>query len=87
MEIIEAGNKAALSKNETAIERLRTDHEKAVGGLRTDHEKAVGGLRADHEKAVGGLRADMERGFKSLFLQLSGIIAFALTLLGFVLKW
>ena len=52
MKTMKANNEATLAKNESAIDRLRTDIEKTVGGLRTDNEKAIGGLRTDMEKSV-----------------------------------
>ena len=71
METMEASNKAAFSGNETAIERLRTDHERAIGGL-----------RSDNEKAIGGLRADMERLRTGIFMQMVGVVAAGVTILG-----
>ena len=44
METMEANNKAAHAKSETAIERLRTD----FAGLLKDNEK----LRTDMEKSI-----------------------------------
>ena len=52
MKTMKANNEATLAKNESAIDRLRTDIEKTFGGLRTDNEKAIGGLRTDMEKNV-----------------------------------
>ena len=52
---MKAHNEATLAKNESAIDRLRTDIEKALGGLRTDNERAVGGLRTDMEKNVNSI--------------------------------
>ena len=52
MKTMKANNEATLAKNESAIDRLRTDIEKTFGGLRTDNEKAIGGLRTDMEKSI-----------------------------------
>ncbi len=71
METMEANNKAALSSNETAIERLRADNEKAIGGLHTDFER---------------LRTTIEGNSRTLLFQMIGVVAACAGITGALIK-
>lgn len=78
METMEAKNKQALAKSESAIDRLLASNER----FRADNVKAIGELHMDYEK----LRTDMERGFKFLLLGIVTVGTLAVAIISFVIK-
>ena len=69
METMEANNKATLSENKTAIERLIASNER---------------FRSDIEKAVGELRTTTERNSRVLLLEIAGVMGLGVAVISLI---
>ena len=68
-ETMEANNKATLSENKTAIERLIASNER---------------FRSDIEKAVGELRTTTERNSRVLLLEIAGVMGLGVAVISLI---